>query len=232
VSNAVIDAATFALRLSHISSGAVEGGFGTGIEFELEENDGTNRVAAYISADWQDAGEGASADGRLNFGVMTGDAAAATAMSIWNGKVGIGTAAPGAKLDISQGDILLDNGRSVLGKYNLVGYNLISVNGSAYVDVGSTSLTGVLLRGNVGIGIAAPLAKLHVDQASTSGAVPVLSLDQADISDGFINFIGASAASAAGPISTWTTGNSIQGFVRVEINGAQVWMPYYDAPTS
>ena len=96
---------------------------------------------------------------------------------------------------------------------------------------GATRMT-ILGSGNVGIGITAPLAKLHIDQATADAAIPVLSLDQADISDGFINYIGATAASAAGPISSWTAGNSIQGFVRVEINGAQYWMPYYDAPTS
>jgi len=169
----VLDAGTnavvYAQRLSHITSGTAVAGFGTGIEFELEENDASNRVAAYITADWQDAGEGASADGRLNFGVMTADAAAATAMSVWNG--------------------------------------------------------------NVGIGIDAPLAKCHIDQSNASGALPVLSLDQADISDGFINFIGATAASAAGPISSWTNA-TINGFVRAEVNGAQVWLATYNDPTS
>jgi len=86
--------------------------------------------------------------------------------------------------------------------------------------------------GNVGIGIALPLAKTHIDQSSSTGAIPVLALDQADVSEGFTNFLGASAASAVGPISTWTAGNTIQGFVRVEINDTQYWMPYYDAPTS
>jgi len=86
--------------------------------------------------------------------------------------------------------------------------------------------------GNVGIGLIAPLAKLHIDQSVSDAAIPVLSLDQADLSDGFINFIGATAASAAGPISSWTAGNSIQGFVRAEINSTQYWLPYYDDPTS
>jgi len=72
---------------------------------------------------------------------------------------------------------------------------------------------------------------LHIDQSVADAAIPVLSLDQADISDGFINFIGATAASAAGPISSWTTGNSIQGFVRVEINGVQRWIAHYSDPT-
>ena len=86
--------------------------------------------------------------------------------------------------------------------------------------------------GLVGINIAAPLAQLHVDQSATDGAIPVLSLDQADLSDGFINFIGTSAASAVGPISSWTTGGAITGFYRIEINGAQYWAPYYTAPSS
>ena len=87
-------------QLRHLTSGTAVAGLGVGIEFQLEENDGTNRIAAYITADWQDAGEGASADGRLNFGVMTADAAAATALSIWNGKVGIKTTTPGAGIDV------------------------------------------------------------------------------------------------------------------------------------
>lgn len=75
-------------------------------------------------------------------------------------------------------------------------------------------------------------AMLDIDQASSSGAKPVLILDQADDSEGFIDYLGNSAASATGPISTWTAGNSIQGFLRVEINGTGYWMPFYDAPTS
>ena len=87
-------------------------------------------------------------------------------------------------------------------------------------------------EGYVGIGATAPTAKLHVDQLSTTGAVPVVKLDQADVSEEFIDFISTSAASAVNPISSWTTGNSIQGFVRVSVNGTPVWIPYYDAPTS
>ncbi len=97
---------------------------------------------------------------------------------------------------------------------------------------GTTWLTILPTTGNVGIGVTGPLAKLHIDQAVADAAIPVLALDQADLSDGFINYIGTSAGSAVGPISSWTAGNTIQGFVRVEINGAQFWMPYYDAPTS
>lgn len=170
VSDAVVNAVTYVERLSHISSGNPVAGFGTGIEFELEENDNSNRVAAYITADWEDAGEGASADGRLNFGVMTGDAAAATAMLIWNGLISMG-------------------------------------------------------------GAFAPTGQLHIDQSNNAGAIPVIKLDQADDSEGYFDFIGNTAASAVGPISTWTVANLV-GYVRCEINGAAQWLAYYDAPTA
>ena len=41
----------------------------------------------------------------------------------------------------------------------------------------------------VGIGLVAPAAKLHVDQESTTAAIPVLVLDQADVSEEMIEFI-------------------------------------------
>ena len=72
----------------------------------------------------------------------------------------------------------------------------------------------------------------YFHQPTADEAEPVMLLEQADLSEGFIDFLGTSAASAVGPISSWTTGATIQGFVRVEINGAAFWMPYYDAPTS
>jgi len=97
----------------------------------------------------------------------------------------------------------------------------------------TTNVMTLLANGNVGIGTAAPLAQLHVDQSSTSGAIPVLTLDQADVSEGFINLIGTSAASAVGPISTWTSGGAaLEGYYRVEINGVQKWAPYHGDPTS
>lgn len=49
------------------------------------------------------------------------------------------------------------------------------------------------LQGNVGINVASALAKLDIDQSSTTAAIPVLKLDQADISEEFIRFVGTSA---------------------------------------
>ena len=83
--------------------------------------------------------------------------------------------------------------------------------------------------GKVGIGIGTPTAKLHTDQASTTGAIPVLKLDQADIDDTFIDFVGTSAADGSRSISSDTTEDAAKfGAVRVEINGTTKWVRVYD----
>jgi len=99
----------------------------------------------------------------------------------------------------------------------------------------------------VGINIGAGCAgTLHVDQASTSGAKPVLYLDQADVDEEFIRFDGTSAADQTKSISTVngdgavegpknfsaSAGWAFEGMVRVNINGTDYWMPYYSADTS
>jgi len=77
VADAVTNTVTYAQRLGHITSDTVVAGFGTGIEFELEENDASNRIAAIIETLWTDAGDGANADADLVLKLMLNDAAAA-----------------------------------------------------------------------------------------------------------------------------------------------------------
>ena len=99
-------------------------------------------------------------------------------------------------------------------------------------------------NGRVGIGQTAPAAQLHVDQSSTTGAVPVLTLDQADVSEEFLRLIGTSAADASQSLvdaADMTTPGSIVGWIRVYIqddaaSGAIVdgyyFVPVYAAPTA
>jgi len=47
--------------------------------------------------------------------------------------------------------------------------------------------------GNIGIGLVAPTAKLHVDQSSPTGNRPVATFDQADVSEEFTRYIGTAA---------------------------------------
>ena len=161
-------------------------------------------------------------------------------------RVGIGTATPGSHLEIKADHPKLtfqtteSGGDAQIAFKTNSGATLFNIrcdvtgdalNQFALYATGDEDDLCIDANGTVGIGIKVPAAQLHIDQASTTGAIPVLSLDQADISDGFINFIGTSAGSAAGPISTWTTA-TLGGFVRVEINGVQKWMPFYGDPSS
>jgi len=83
--------------------------------------------------------------------------------------------------------------------------------------------------GRLGIATNAPAGKLHVDQDDAAGAVPVLVLDQGDIDDTFINFIGTSAADGTRSISSDTTEDSAKGGAfRIELNGVLQWVRTYD----
>lgn len=83
------------------------------------------------------------------------------------------------------------------------------------------SVLGVIQSsGNVGINIVAPLAKLHIDQSGAAAAIPVLILDQADISEGFINFIGSDRGVITGAT------NSVKS-VRVELGGVVYRLALY-----
>ena len=91
--------------------------------------------------------------------------------------------------------------------------------------------------GKVGMGTINPLAKLHIDQANTSGAIPVLTLDQADVSEEFMKLIGSAANAnltqsiiAEASVTTATRA----GFVKVNVqdDGNQItdqayFMPIY-----
>lgn len=59
-----------------------------------------------------------------------------------------------------------------------------------------------------------------------------LELIQGDDDEPFIKVNGTTAASAAKSLSTWTTGATLTGYVRIAVNSTDYWVPYYTAPTS
>lgn len=92
-----------------------------------------------------------------------------------------------------------------------------------------TGTTDWIFDGSVGVGNVAPTAQLHIDQFDAAGAKPVVRLDQGDIDDTFIDFIGTSAADGTRSISSDTTEDSAKfGAIRVEINGVTKWIRIYD----
>jgi len=98
--------------------------------------------------------------------------------------------------------------------------------------------------GRVGVMVTAPGAQLHVDQASTTGAIPVLTLDQADVSEEFMRLVGASAADDSQSLidaADMTTPGAIVGWIKVyvedvaasgAITDGTYFVPFYAAPTA
>jgi hypothetical protein len=84
------------------------------------------------------------------------------------------------------------------------------------LHITSAGLTGV---GGGSAGVTSPLAQVHIDQASTTAAIPTLYLDQADVSEEMIEFnttIGVGNAIEAVGAKTLTTTH----FIKVTLPGA------------
>lgn len=74
VPDAVTNTVTHAQRIGHITSGTAAVGFGTGIEFELQDSVGNNDVAGAIDCLWTDATSGQE-DADFVFNLMENSAA-------------------------------------------------------------------------------------------------------------------------------------------------------------
>lgn len=102
VGDAVTAATTYAARLTHTTSGTAAIAFGVGLEAELENASGTNKVAAALDWIWTDATNG-SEDADLLIKLMTAGAAAATVARFSStGFLGLGAnVTPAVALDIA-----------------------------------------------------------------------------------------------------------------------------------
>ena len=146
-----------------------------------------------------------------------------------NDRIGIKTASPSTELHVvggvkATGNIDFDGGTFTFNDTQADLDFRIEGDGDEYLfftDAGND---------RVGIGIpsgAAPNGKLEIDQSSTTGAVPVLTLDQADTDQEFINFQGTSNSDQSSSISTDTSVGSLTGHIRVAVNGTDYWIPFY-----
>ena len=70
-------------------------------------------------------------------------------------------------------------------------------------------------------------AFVTIDQASSSAAIAVLTLDQGDADQEFIRFDGTTASDQSSSLSTDTSVGSLTGHIRVNIHGTDFWIPYY-----
>ena len=149
-----------------------------------------------------------------------------------NDRVGIGTASPSKELHVvggiknESGTVNFDGGLFVFNESG-ADYDF-RIEGDADTHLFFTS------AGNdrVGIGVSSPAAKMEIDQSSSTGAIPVLNLDQGDVDQPFVDFVGTSAADDSSSISSSTaTASDKFGAVMVKINGTAKWIRIYDDPT-
>ena len=89
--------------------------------------------------------------------------------------------------------------------------------------------TALILRasGRVGIGTVSPGGQTSIDQSSSTGAIPVLELDQADLSEEFINFI--SSVGDGYPVDNVNAVGSAYARLRVAVNGTFKYLQLYNA---
>jgi hypothetical protein len=144
-----------------------------------------------------------------------------------NDRIGIGTASPSTELHVV-------GGVKATGAIDFDGGGFTFNDSHAAVDfrIETDTLThAVFVDGSadkIGFGTSAPTSGfVTIDQASSTGAIAVLTLDQGDADQEFIRFDGTTASDQSSSLTTDTSVGSITGHIRVNINGTDFWIPYY-----
>ena len=107
-------------------------------------------------------------------------------------------------------------GRDNSGTDNLI-IN-VPTNAQILLTINDVETMRLVANGRLGINQVTPLGQVHIDQASSTGAIPVLYLDQADVSEDMFEFnttIGTGNAIEAIAAKTLTTTH----FIKVTIPG-------------
>ena len=135
-------------------------------------------------------------------------------------RVGINTATPTADFNV-EGDVIFNDDAGTKDFRVETGgsdaqTNMFLVDGSA---------------DKIGMGTSAPAnARVEIKQAGTTAAITCLNLNQLDTDKGFIYYEGTSTADSASSLSSSTdTGGGKVGAIRVNINGTDRWIRFYDS---
>jgi hypothetical protein len=144
-----------------------------------------------------------------------------------NDRVGIKTSSPSTELHVV-------GGIKATGAIDFDGGGFTFNDSHAAVDfrIETDTLThAVFVDGSadkIGFGTSAPTSGfVSIDQASSTGAIAVLTLDQGDADQEFIRFDGTTASDQTSSLTTDTSVGSLTGHIRVNINGTDFWIPYY-----
>jgi len=144
-----------------------------------------------------------------------------------NDRIGIKTASPSTELHVV-------GGVKATGAIDFDGGGFTFNDSGASVDfrIETNTLThAIFVDGSadkIGFGTSAPTSGfVNIDQASSTGAIAVLTLDQGDEDQEFIRFDGTTAADQTKSLTTDTSVGDLTGHIRVNINGTDFWIPYY-----
>ena len=163
----------------------------------------------------------------VDFRIESNGNANAVFVDAGNDRVGIMNASPSVELDVTgaikaSGAIDFDGG----------GFTFNDSGASVDFRAETNTLTHALFidgsADKIGLGTSGPTsAFVTIDQASSTGAIAVLTLDQGDADQEFIRFDGTTASDQSASLTTDTTVGSLTGHIRVNINGTDFWIPYY-----
>ena len=144
-----------------------------------------------------------------------------------NDRIGIKTSSPSTELHVV-------GGIKATGAIDFDGGGFTFNDSGASVDfrIETNTLTHAMFvdgsADKIGFGISSPTsAFVTMDQASSTGAIAVLTLDQGDADQEFIRFDGSTASDQSASLTTDTSVGSLTGHIRVNINGTDFWIPYY-----
>ena len=146
-----------------------------------------------------------------------------------NDRIGIKTASPSTELHVV-------GGIKATGGIDFDGGGFTFNDSGASVDFRAETNTlthAMFIDGSadkIGFGTSAPTSGfVSIDQASSTGAIAVLTLDQGDADQEFIRFDGSTASDQSASLSTDTSVGDLTGHIRVNIKGNDFWIPYYAA---
>jgi hypothetical protein len=153
-----------------------------------------------------------------------------------NDRIGINNASPSKTLDIT-GTFKVSGAAEFSGAVDVDGGGFTFNDAGASVDfrAETNTLTNAFFidgsADRVGFGTnTLTNGFVTIDQASSTGAIAALSLDQGDEDQEFIDFRGATASDGSASISSSTdTGGSKVGAIRISVNGTDRFIRIYDS---